>query len=136
MTQISGYKRGEMLRALRIIAEAETKGRSVPVRILATTLGMAQRHGHDLRNALAQQGWLVIHEQGGGGRPSRTSVTEAGWQAIGARKAVSPQAGARRCLCCGKMFESDWAGNRICGGCRRTDAFQGGGFDAAYRVPL
>ncbi len=135
MTQISGYKRGVLLRALRVIADAEVEGRSLPARDLATALGMAQNSGHGLRKDLVDEGWLVIHEQGGG-RPSRTSVTDTGWQAIGGRKAVSPHAGARKCLCCGRVFESAWAGNRICGNCRQTDAYRGNGLDGAYQVPL
>ena len=136
MTRLSDYKRGLLLRALRVIAEAEAEGRSMPARDLATALGMAQNSGSGLRRDLVDEGWLVIHQQGGGGRPSSTSVTEAGWEAIGGRRTVSPQAGKRACLCCGREFESAWAGNRICGGCRKTDAFQSGGMDAAYRVAL
>lgn len=30
----------------------------------------------------------------------------------------------RKCLSCGRGFESEWEGNRVCGACKKTDAHQ------------
>jgi hypothetical protein len=36
----------------------------------------------------------------------------------------------RKCLCCGRGFESEWEGNRVCWPCKQTDAHQGPAMDA------
>ena len=33
---------------------------------------------------------------------------------------------ARKCLCCGRMFNSEWIGNRICKSCSNTVAISSG----------
>lgn len=54
----------------------------------------------------------------------------------GPRSVVRPETSSRcvarerRCLNCQRGFQSAWAGERICGNCRRSEKFQGLG--AAY----
>ncbi|MEA1938110.1 MAG: hypothetical protein U9N14_03340 [Pseudomonadota bacterium] len=44
----------------------------------------------------------------------------------GARRlAPSGPTSRRRCLCCGRMFDSTWIGNRICLSCSNDDGFEG-----------
>lgn len=135
MKRISRYTRALLVRALKEVAKAEMEGRSLPARALATALGMSESSGLCLRRDLQGIGWLAVHDQGGGGHPSRTSVTEAGWDALGGRSAVAPQRKTRTCMLCGAEFLSEGPGHRFCDCCRSTDAFQAGA-ETAYQVVL
>lgn len=135
-----------MLAMLQAYADADRPLSAVQ---LAARIGVAANTGIGLRRALIDAGWLAVIEPPRGNLPGRVSVTEAGWSALRERpRAVAKPATApaprvrkkhyeaapsspvtavmtqRRCLCCGSHFDSAGPGNRICGGCRSTSAYQ------------
>ncbi len=134
-----------MLAMLQAYADADRPMSAVR---LAARIGVAANTGISLRRALIDAGWLDVIEPPRGNLPGRVSVTDAGRAALRDRPmavakpvtasaprvqkkhceaaplAVAPTTTKRRCLSCGSHFDSTGAGNRICGGCRSTSAYQ------------
>ena len=46
----------------------------------------------------------------------------------------SSDAKRRKCLRCPEMFDSEWAGNRLCSACQQHAHRMGPGFDEPYRI--
>lgn len=42
----------------------------------------------------------------------------------------------RKCMCCGKTFDSEGIHNRICSKCKTTSAWQSGNEDVASLAPV
>ncbi|MFL7904710.1 hypothetical protein ACJ41P_26520 [Azospirillum argentinense] len=136
MKTISDFHRGILVRFLAKFAEAELSGRVLSARDVAVAIGLSENTGPGLRRELVELEWLRVVRQGYVRHPTVVAVTDAGWEVLGGRPAVSPKAKTRACLCCGRTFASDGPHHRICDGCRKTDAYQSGGLDTAYQVPL
>lgn len=133
-----------MLAMLQAYADADRPMSAVQ---LAARIGVAANTGIGLRRALIEAGWLDVIEPPRGNLPGRVSVTDAGRAALRDRPmavakpvttsaprvrkkhyeaapsaAAPPTTTKRRCLSCGRPFDSAGPGNRICGSCRSTDA--------------
>lgn len=144
-----------LLRMLHAYVTQEATGQSKSANALAEEIGFAGDTGVALRRACVERGWLDVLEPPRGRLPGRVTVTAAGRAALeqgvgavisgatlshGSRRSPTPATPAakgraervqhRRCLCCGRGFESEGPGNRICGSCRNTDAFQSSAADS------
>ncbi len=137
---MSNVRRAKALRVLRLVADAEAAGATITGHGVARLLGWAASAGVTARADLIQRGWVVV--AGRLGSTLLLRLTDAGRLALAdapttedANKADSPAAGRkRRCLCCGRDFDSSGPGNRICPSCLRSDAYRTGDDDFSVRL--
>ena len=138
-----------LLGMLRAYADLERLGGTASATALATGLGLSASVGCLARRRCIDLGLLDVVEPPYGNAPGRLRLTDAGRTALErgidavpsapgptqtrprpakakAPPRGAPGAGTRRCLCCGQEFDSFGPGNRICRGCRSTEAYQSG----------
>lgn len=115
-----------LLRGLRILADAEQRGRTLSARWLGLELGMAENAGIETRQRLLAMGLLLPLPSRRGG-VQRVKVSDEGWRALDEAPPADPVAAPpllRLCLRCDGLFPSEGAHNRICSACKGSDAWR------------
>lgn len=122
---LPAHTRQAVLRALRLLADAERAGRSLPARQLGLDLGMSEAAGKERHRLLADLGLVQRVSKAASGPSVQYRLTPAAWDLLGETPPDPQQRRQRRCLKCRTEFVPDGP-MFVCAPCKETREWRAG----------